>query len=249
MKTRKIGLLTLKRDSGGEWSVVKCDERAVSVSIPATVDGEPVTSIRERAFADCAALEELLFPDEVDYVMADVLSLEIGNHAFDGCVLLREIELPSLVSVVGWGAFRGCTSLERVSLPDCYVSPYAFCECEALAEVSPLRTISEGVFSHCKSLAYLPIAKGAEVIEEEAFYHCYGLVDVTIPSSIKRIDALAFRSCYNLKRVSFECPDGWYSSSRYVEGERPIDLTSPEENAAALSRMDFDDGVRTWVRR
>ena len=247
-KIIKHGVLTLAcQDS--EWRITECETDAVEVLIPAEVDGMPVTAIGECAFADCKRLAKVEFSDIIDYIDAGVILFEIGDYAFKNCISITEIELPEIVGFIGRGAFYECTSLRVADIPDCYVGPYAFYGCEALESVTPIRCISEGVFSHCKSLSVFPVAEGAKEIGEDAFYHCYCLVDITIPASVDVIEPLAFRSCKNLARVSFAAPEGWYCRSRYKRGEFPIDQSNPEKNAKKLSGMDFDDGVSGWYRK
>ena len=174
---------------------------------------------------------------------------EIGDSAFAGCTSLTAIELPDCVKSVGHGAFRGCTALKSVEMPTCYIYPYAFFECESLTTVSPVNNAAEGVFSHCKSLATLPITDRVEEIDESAFAHCYALTDIIIPKSVKSIVSLAFRNCHGLKTVTFEDTEGWYCRSRYKDGEFSLDVTDPTKNAKALAGMDFDDGITSWYKK
>ncbi|MBO6133364.1 MAG: leucine-rich repeat protein [Lachnospiraceae bacterium] len=41
----------------------------------------------------------------------------MGDHAFDGCNQLTELEIPNGVESIGSAAFIGCSSLTKVSLP------------------------------------------------------------------------------------------------------------------------------------
>lgn len=230
------------------WVVVGCDPEVSSVNIPVTVCGEPIVAIGGGAFANCNNLREVIFPETEEYVEADVLGFEIGEYAFENCISLLKISLPDILSCVWRGAFYGCSMLKKVEMPDCFVGSYAFYGCERLVEVPKLRSISEGVFSHCKALEIFPVEAGCRSIDEDAFYHCYGLVDIEIPASVARIEPMAFRSCYNLRSVTFEAPEGWHTSSRYRGGEFALDLSDPKKNAEMLSKMDFDDGVRSWYK-
>ncbi len=246
--TKEIGFLTfeLKNDST-EYYLMFCDKNADSVTIPLEIDGIPVTKIYDRAFEDCTRLTSITFPDDVELQLRPE-DLEIGAYAFRRCTSLESLDVPYGVTSVGWGAFYDCASLKTVVLPTkwLYVSPYAFYGCASLEAVTAINTVSEGVFSHCKSLSLFPVADGAEVISEDAFYHCYGLVDITIPESVTTIEPLAFRSCYNLKRVTFANPEGWHTYNRFKRKSYALDLSDPERNAEMLSRMDFDDGVGDW---
>lgn len=251
MKQFQYGSLLMEANDAYQcYFVADCDKDAVAVEIPAVCKGVPVVGIRAEAFRDCTALRSVVFSDaSKDGAWNEFY---IGDGAFSGCTALTDIVIPSGTASIGWGAFRGCHALERVQLPDCYVEPYAFCHCEGLKEISPITNISEGVFSHCKSLSVFPVAPGTHTIGEDAFEHCYTLTEITIPASVCRIEQLAFRNCRGLKSVRFEITDGWRWKCMYdffSEEPRHLDVSDPVSNANSLANADFDDGVECWFRQ
>ena len=250
MSECRFGPLTLAPMGQEILEIIACEKDAAEVEIPAMVNGRAVKKIGDYAFRDCAALRRVSFCEPtLEELLADCGLYELGAHAFMGCSSLTEIELPWELSMVGWGCFHSCTALWRVECsPNTYFSGYAFANCRSLREITPLSSLSEGIFSHCMSLTQLPLDGECHTIDEDAFEHCEGLTEIIIPESVTRIEALAFRGCYDLKRVTFSHPDGWVFSNRYREGVAPLDLSDPERNAIALSRMDFDDGVIAWTR-
>ena len=74
-------------------------------TIPASMDGLPVTTIGEGAFSNCTALTSLSIPDSVT---------TIGNSAFYGCTGLTSLTLPSSVAAIGDSAFANCAQLAAV---------------------------------------------------------------------------------------------------------------------------------------
>lgn len=42
---------------------------------------------------------------------------KVGNFAFDGCLGLKKVIIPSSVEEIGFCAFRNCTCLEKVVIP------------------------------------------------------------------------------------------------------------------------------------
>ena len=253
MKEIQYEKLTLRsNESETAYTVTDCEKDAVEVTIPKEVDGVPVTGVGENAFKDCDKLCLVNFPEnDVDDFIDEKTFRVIGDYAFSGCTSLRFIELPDWTWEIGRGAFCDCAALESAKFSDdAYVYSYAFYHCENLREVTAVRHVNEGVFSHCKSLENFPVASGAKEIGEDAFEHCYALKEIVIPASVKRIEALAFRSCRGLQRVVFEKPEDWYVSFRYAgQKARALDLSNPEKNAEMLSRQDFDDGVIVWYRK
>ena len=231
-------------------TVTKCDSDATEVVIPPYINGMPVIAIAHSAFKGCDKLISVTVSDnkEVYTGTNDPYGFEIEDAAFAECSALKTVILPDCVSSIGHGAFRDCESLEEIYIPDCYVGPYAFYCCYSLKNVNSIDIISEGVFSHCKSLSVFPVKEGTEEIGEDAFEHCYALTEAVIPASVKRIEPLAFRNCHALKSVVFEEPENWYCSSRYTGADVPIDLYEPERNAEILRNMDFDDGDAGWFK-
>ena len=266
MEDIRYGVLTLTPTCDGDGLIIcDCEKNATEVVIPAEVNGLPVVGIGDVAFEYCTVLSRVIFPDDINlpafntgepieewernYLLIGC-GFEIGGNAFMGCTSLIEIDLPYYVTVIGHGAFYKCESLTKATFTDnAFVSSYAFSHCYSLTEVSTVKSVNDGVFSHCKSLNYLPISNYTYTIGEDAFEHCYSLREITIPKQVTRIEALAFRSCRGLTRVVFESPDGWVGTNAYMRGKKnKLDLSNPEHNALWLSRMDFDDGVIAWFK-
>lgn len=258
METFQFQNLTLtyssvfRDDFAPALAVVSCPKDAVEVVIPNRVEGLPVIEIADHAFDGCSALARVTFEQADDAQWMDRITFaRVGDRAFQDCVSLGEIVLPESHSCeIGWGAFYNCTSLKRAVYPEwTSVAGYAFSHCEALEEASPARSIGEGAFGFCKSLKRLPLGKDIAMIDEDAFEHCYTLTEATIPKSVRHIGSLAFRNCHGLCRVTFESPENWYFSSRYLSvPDTEMDLSNPERNARSLAGMDFDDGVTSWYK-
>ena len=61
----------------------------------------------------------------------------IGDVAFNACLSLKKINLPSKVKTIGEGAFWGCKSLKKITLPKNLKSIgfSAFADCKKLSKV------------------------------------------------------------------------------------------------------------------
>jgi hypothetical protein len=75
---------------------------ADKVAIPSTINGLPVTRIREFAFCGCFSLTSVTIPSSVT---------NIEWQVFENCSGLTSITIPSSVTIIGYNAFSGCTNL------------------------------------------------------------------------------------------------------------------------------------------
>ena len=92
---------------GDAVTITRCHQGASgALIIPATIEGNPVTSIGDRAFAKCTNLTGITIPDSVT---------SIGEGAFGYCRSLTSITIPDSVTSIGAMAFLACKSLTAVT--------------------------------------------------------------------------------------------------------------------------------------
>lgn len=68
-----------------------------------------VTTIANKAFANCTRLTSISIPNSVT---------TIGSSAFRGCTGLTSIEIPNSVTTIYGSAFLGCTGLTSIEIPN-----------------------------------------------------------------------------------------------------------------------------------
>ncbi len=89
----------------------------IEVTVPASLDGYPVTAIGDRAFANNPKLVSVSLPNGVQ---------TIGWFAFSGCVSLSRIRIPQTVEAISYGAFENCPAALTIITPaDSYAAQYA----------------------------------------------------------------------------------------------------------------------------
>ena len=87
------------------------------VTVPASLDGYPVTAIGDRAFANHPKLVSVTLPNGVQ---------TLGWFAFSGCVSLARIRIPQTVEASAYGAFENCPAALTILTPaDSYAAQYA----------------------------------------------------------------------------------------------------------------------------
>ena len=181
-----------------------------AITIPATINGLPVTSIWDYAFYGCTSLTSITIPKRIT---------SIGFGAFYGCTSLTAIEvdpanpsyssldgvlfnktrteliqfpggktgaytIPNSVTSIGYMAFYGCTSLTSITIPNSVTS------------------IGGCAFYGCTSLTSVTIPNSVTSIGDYAFYGCTSLTSITIPNSVTSIGDRAFYGCTSLTSVT-----------------------------------------------
>ena len=161
-----LSYITLDSDGDGTddyAQIVDCNETAVEVDIPAEIEGLPVKSTRDWAFADCKSLTSISVPDSVN---------AIGNGAFSGCSSLASINIPNSVTTIRGSAFCNCLSLTSITIPESVTS------------------IEIAAFSGCSSLTNITIPDLVASIGDHAFYNCSSLTNITVSENNKYFSSL-----------------------------------------------------------
>lgn len=203
----------------GTAMIVYSSDGGVDYTIPAELDGYPVSaigdyayqgnylvylvvpegivSIGESAFEECLNLETVTLPSTLR---------SIGTCAFNECDTLEEVHFSEGLEHIGMSVFRDCVSLTEATLPDSVTEMEfgVFYGCENLQTVhipAGLQSIARYTFADCVSLTDITIPDGITVIEDGAFYSCSGLTEIVIPDSVTTIGVRAFAECSDLAMV------------------------------------------------
>lgn len=152
-----------------------CKRTLQNVTVPAEIDGKPVTAIADRAFSYASGnyygygkndyLVSVALPDSITRIEAET---------FCGCTELTSVRLPANLKEIGARAFHGCTALTEISLP------------------SGLITIESDAFSVCTGLTGIKLPDTLKHIGDDAFEGCTGITALTIPDSVIDIGMGAF---------------------------------------------------------
>ena len=221
-------------------TITGCDKKASgTITIPTTIEGNPVTSIGDSAFARCRSLTSITIPDSVT---------SIENDAFYLCKSLTNVTIPDGVTSIGNNAFRYCTSLTSITIGNGVTSigEKAFNLCSSLTSITipdGVTSIGDLAFRNCSSLTSITIPEGVISIENETFTSCKSLTSITIPDGVTSIGDLAFAYCTSLTSITI--PEGVTSigSSAFGESNSLTSITIPE-SVTSIGNAAFQNCTR-----
>lgn len=175
--------------------IVKGGSKA-AVTIPAEVDGLPVTVIARGAFSGNTDVTQVILPDTVT---------RIGSEAFSLCAKLTQVTFSKNLYELGASAFYGCTALKSAELPDSLqiVGDGVFAYCSALTDVKlshAMHAVSEEMFLNT-GVKNITIPDGIDIICEAAFSGCENLEKIVLPETVSRVEIMAFYGCKSLTDV------------------------------------------------
>lgn len=181
---------------GAKFSTKQNSDELVKIAITFP---ESLIAIGDYALNNITNLSEVIF-------LGNRLE-RIGASAFESCIGLERIELPTSVTYIGNSAFKNCTLLTGIELPEAleYLGSHAFygtgniTSCNIPAGVPKI--LSNTFYSNI-SLEEVTFEEGALTdIESFAFYNCDSLTSVKIPQGTISIGASAFADCNALTKV------------------------------------------------
>ena len=167
-------------DDNGNATIIDYNGSGGEVTIPAELDGHPVTAIGYSAFYNDDSITSLTFKGDIDSIDYDG-----GTGTFQYCDGIKYVTFEGNVGTIGENAFCCCEGLITVTFQ------------------GDVGTIGENAFQYCDSLKYVTFEGNVGTIVEEAFYCCEGLTTVTFQGDVGTIGDEAFYACEALKDIYF----------------------------------------------
>lgn len=184
----------------------------VHLTIPAQLDGHPVTMIGSLGTYNTDLLS-IAIPEGVT---------TLGPHAFYFYSFIQEIHLPESLVSIGQGAFGCCYDLQALHIPAGvrYIGSDAFASTDSLsvltiAAENPIYRLENGfllrqddLLLHCLDVpedGYVEVPQGIIAIAPSAFSSSE-VVYVSLPDSVRSIGREAFQYCYDLATINL--PEG-----------------------------------------
>lgn len=212
------------------------------VSIPAYIDGYPVTAVDAWAFSGTDTLRSIVFPYTVT---------SIGDSALNGCTSLVMIDLAVAdISRVPDGFAANCTSLLCVLLPgtDTEIGNTSFENCRSLKQVQLNAPIGEGAFRGCTRLSSAVLGGGVTTVGYGAFDGCTRLTDVTIKSGVTGLGERAFYNCSAL--TSLAIPESVTSiGANVIYGCSALETLEVNSGVTVIEDGVFDIGNTSTLKK
>ena len=156
-----------------------------SLVVPEKIDGYSVTSIGQDAFRYCKELTSVKIPEGVT---------RIDVHAFDNCIGLKSVSLPSSLKDIGYAAFGKCMELKLATIPN------------------GVNSIAADAFNGCCAIKSVVIPESVIRIGDRAFCGCRELESATIPAGVAIIGKGVFADCNALKLINVDSRNRAFTS-------------------------------------
>ena len=170
-----------------------------SLTIPASIDGLPVTTIGIYAGQICK-MKTLTLPDTLK---------EIGPYCFSNCPNLTTLNIPDSVEKIGFRAFEDCTSLATINFPDHLVKTGSFTFDDtpwltAQRNTNPLVIVNGAVIDGRTCTGDVVIPSSVKYVASGTFSRNDKITSCVVPSGVSEITDDMFFYCSNLTSVELK---------------------------------------------
>ena len=165
-----------------------------------------VYTIGSMAFAEDENIDSVIYEGtleqwcNIDFQSGKSNPAKYAKHLIIDGVFVRNVNIPSSLSVVKRFIFCGYDSLYSVTIPNSIIEieNEAFSGCSMLSSVimsDSVWKIGQGAFMRCPSLQAAPISNFVTHIYPDAFLECGGINSVTFPETCEFVGSNAFTGC------------------------------------------------------
>lgn len=200
-----------KKLEDGTLEITSYKGRQTEVDVPEKIGKDSVTSIGDCAFSGQpystrqTPYEIIQFRhDKITKITFPETIANIGSSAFYNCAALKEVNIPSGVTVINPNVFTG-TAVDALTLPETVkkIADYAFAGAHFKELTLPkgLVEIGKGALQSC-DFVHIKIPPLIKTIFQDTFWRCEKLKEVTLPEGLETIKARAFWFCPSLEKIN-----------------------------------------------
>ena len=187
----------------------------VSLVIPGTTNGYPVTSIATTAFRNRSTLVSVTIPDSVT---------NIGGGAFQSCINLANATIGGGALIIGGSCFQGCPKLVNMTIPN------------------SVTNIGSSAFDSCTSLTNMVVGSGVSSIGTGAFGNCPKLLLITVDPLNQIYSSMEGVLINQVQNTLIQCPQGKVGGFTIPGGITSI-MSQAFQNCGSLGSIIIADSV------
>ncbi len=212
-----------------EAEILRCVGTDPALTLPAAIDGHPVTRLGSGCFGgtspeEAAPGEGMRFlqaqppkataryNDTLKRILLPETVRSLGERCFASCRAMPRLELPRSITELGERAFEGCGQLTHLELPD------------------GIRALPAYAFAECRSLERVKLPPFVETLGRCCFYNCTHLQALDLPDSVTAIGDRMLMNCFALERLSFRI--GLNAGALLDEIEGVVRVTARDDQGA-----------------
>lgn len=147
-----------------------------------------------------------------------------SNYQHNGYLKIpNRIKNTLIVTAIGYSAFDGCVGLTGITIPSSVndIKDYAFRGCSNLTKIIGSSSVAPIVAKQCKSNSFEVIITSGTKININ-FAGCIGLTSITIPTNIISIEGGTFNGCSSLKSITIPFAGRRANDSTSIGDWRPF---------------------------
>ena len=194
----------------GTAEIRRCHGKETILTIPAALEGHPVTRIGAYAFEGCDQLTGITFPESLT---------SLGDFVFYCCRGLTSVTLPDSLRETGLNPFSFCDRLSELRVSPNHpafsvengllirredrqvVCCPRFVPGPVLNVPAGIRSIGGAAFHGCHKLQEIHLPEEVTSIGEHAFTSCVSLREIHLPEGLDSLGGLCFMACRSLRRI------------------------------------------------
>lgn len=160
----------------------------------------------------------------------------INNNAFNSCINLTSVSVPTTVTSIGTNVFENCLNLKSAYLSG-DIPNYTFNNCSSLKSFSVTGNVGIFAFACCTNLSSINFVSNISSIGQNAFKGCI-FNEIELPDTITSIDTSAFESCNGLSSIKLSSTLSTLQNNAFKECVGLESITLPS-TLKSLTEDDF----------
>lgn len=157
----------------------------------------------------------------------------ITDNTFNGCSNLTSVKLSDSLESIGISAFQNCTALKEIKIPDSVkiIKDSAFMGCSSLQKVNIPANLTQfgiSVFKNCTAVKEISFSAKISEVPESTFSGCSALTKIILGNNIEKIGNMAFSNCESLTETVFPAKLKYIENRAFYNCKRMSEMYLPD---------------------